>query len=34
MSYGCRLTELYHQVGAYNGRVLTGAAPAELPIYQ
>jgi len=34
MSYGCRLTELYHQVGAYSGLVLPGAAPAELPIYQ
>ena len=33
-SYGCRLTELYHQVGAYSGLVLPGAAPAELPIYQ
>ena len=34
MSYGSRLTELYHQVGAYSGLVLAGAAPAELPIYQ
>ena len=34
MSYGCRLTELYHQVGAYSGLVLAGAAPADLPIYQ
>jgi putative tryptophan/tyrosine transport system substrate-binding protein len=34
MSYGTRLTELYHQAGAYSGLVLAGAAPADLPIYQ
>ena len=34
MSYGSKLTELYHQAGAYSGLVLAGAAPAELPIYQ
>jgi putative tryptophan/tyrosine transport system substrate-binding protein len=34
MSYGTRLTELYHQAGAYTGLVLAGAVPADLPIYQ
>jgi putative tryptophan/tyrosine transport system substrate-binding protein len=34
MSYGTRLTELYHQAGAYSGLVLARAAPADLPIYQ
>lgn len=34
MSYGTRLTELYHQAGAYSSLVLAGAAPADLPIYQ
>ena len=34
MSYGMRLTEFYHQAGAYSGLVLAGAAPADLPIYQ
>jgi putative ABC transport system substrate-binding protein len=34
MSYGMRLSELYHQAGAYSGLVLAGAAPAGLPVYQ
>jgi putative ABC transport system substrate-binding protein len=34
VSYGTRLAELYHQAGAYSGLVLTGATPADLPIYQ
>ena len=29
-----RLSELYHQAGAYSGLVLAGAAPAGLPVYQ
>jgi putative ABC transport system substrate-binding protein len=34
MSYGSRMTELYHQAGVWSGLVLNGAAPGELPIYQ
>lgn len=34
MSYGSRLTELYHQAGVWSGLVLKGAAPAELGIFQ
>jgi putative tryptophan/tyrosine transport system substrate-binding protein len=32
MSYGPRLSEAYHNVGVYAGRILKGATPAELPI--
>jgi putative ABC transport system substrate-binding protein len=32
MSYGPRLSEAYHNVGLYAGRILKGATPAELPI--
>lgn len=34
LSYGNRLTELYHQAGMWSGLVLKGAAPAELAMYQ
>jgi putative ABC transport system substrate-binding protein len=34
MSYGTRLTEGYHQVGVYAARILNGAKPADLPVFQ
>jgi putative ABC transport system substrate-binding protein len=34
ISYGTNLADVFRQVGAYAGRILKGAKPADLPVVQ
>ncbi len=34
ISYGTSITDAYHQVGVYAGKILSGSKPTELPVVQ